>query len=105
MPEIGPGLKHLSKEQFGRVLYRKMLEKGWNQSELARAADIPRDSVSKYIRGITVPSQQSLQALAVALGTRPQARKNYGILRNEELRLRAEYESRRGETAARAGAE
>ena len=69
MPEIGPGLKHLSKEQFGRVLYRKMLEKGWNQSELARAADLPRDSVSKYIRGVTTPSQQSLQALADALGT------------------------------------
>ncbi len=71
-PDIGPGMKHLSKEQFGRSLYRRMVEKGWNQSELARRADIPRDSVSKYIRGISTPTEQSLRALATALDTTPE---------------------------------
>lgn len=56
-------------EAFGRRLYALMLTKGWRQSELARRADLPRDSVSTYIRGLVTPTPQSLKKLAQALGT------------------------------------
>lgn len=67
-----PGLapKHLTKQQFGKRLYRLMLAKGWHQSELARQADMPRDSVSVYIRGKSLPTPQSLKRLADALGVK-----------------------------------
>lgn len=63
--------KHLTKQEFGRRLYRLMIKHGWNQSELARQAGLPRDSVSTYIRGRTLPTPKSLQALANALGMTP----------------------------------
>lgn len=63
--------KSLTKQQFGRRLYQLMLSRGWNQSELARQAGLPRDSVSTYIRGVALPTQKSLSALASALGKQP----------------------------------
>jgi len=69
LDEIPDGAnRHLSKEQFGRKLYHLMLEKGWNQSELARRADLTRDSISTYIRGKSLPTALSLSKLAKALG-------------------------------------
>lgn len=71
LPESPLTPKYLTKQEFGRRLYRLMLAKGWNQSELARQAGLPRDSISTYIRGRTLPTPKSLQALADALGTTP----------------------------------
>lgn len=34
--------KHLTKQEFGKKLYRLMVMKGWNQSELARSARADR---------------------------------------------------------------
>jgi DNA-binding transcriptional regulator LsrR (DeoR family) len=42
--------KHLHNQEFGRRLYQHVMAKGWTQSELARRADLKRDSVSTYIR-------------------------------------------------------
>lgn len=63
--------KHLTKQEFGRRIYRLMLAKGWNQSELARQAGLPRDSVSVYVRGRSIPTAQSLAKLAAALDVEP----------------------------------
>lgn len=71
LPEGGIAPKHLHKQEFGRRLYRMMIAKGWNQSELARQSDLPRDSVSTYIRGKTAPTPQSVEKLACALGVEP----------------------------------
>lgn len=60
--------KHLTKQEFGKRVYRLMLSKGWNQSELARQAGIPRDSVSTYVRGISLPTPGNLIKVAQALG-------------------------------------
>lgn len=60
--------KHLTKQEFGRRLYKLMLRKGWNQSELARQAGIARDSVSTYVRGVSLPEPLNLERLAAALG-------------------------------------
>lgn len=63
--------KHLTKQEFGRRLYNLMLQKGWNQSELARRAGIARDSVSTYVRGVSLPEPLNLQKLADALDVKP----------------------------------
>jgi transcriptional regulator with XRE-family HTH domain len=60
--------KQLTKQQFGKRLYQLMLSRGWNQSELARQADLPRDSISTYVRGVAFPTPKSLKALATAFG-------------------------------------
>jgi len=60
--------RELSKHEFGRKLMALMLDKGWNQSELARRAKIGRDAVSTYIRGVSFPEPVSLNKLAKALG-------------------------------------
>lgn len=63
--------RHLSKQEFGRRLYNAMMRKGWNQSELSRRSGVPRDSISIYIRGKSLPGPASLQKLADALGLEP----------------------------------
>ncbi|MEX0327921.1 MAG: helix-turn-helix domain-containing protein [Ruegeria sp.] len=63
--------KDIKKKEFGRKLKALNAERGWNQSELARRAGIPRDSVSTYVRGVSLPNSKSLQKLADALGTTP----------------------------------
>ena len=63
--------KHLTKQEFARRLYKLMVSKGWHQSELARQADIPRDSVSVYIRGKPLPSPLTVKKLAEALNVTP----------------------------------
>lgn len=63
-----PTPKHLTKQEFGRRVYQHMLGKGWTQSELSRKADIPRDSISVYVRGRSMPTPQNLEKLAKAFG-------------------------------------
>jgi transcriptional regulator with XRE-family HTH domain len=71
MPESSLAPKHLTKQEFGRRLYKLMMTRAWNQSELARQSNLPRDSISTYIRGIALPTPKSLEALAAALGVQP----------------------------------
>lgn len=63
-----PVPKHLTKQEFGNRLYSLMLGKGWNQSELAKRADMGRAAISTYIRGRSIPTPQSVERLAKALG-------------------------------------
>jgi transcriptional regulator with XRE-family HTH domain len=65
-PTLQP--KHLTKQEFGKRLYRLMLGKGWSQSELARQAGLPRDAISVYIRGKSLPTAVNLAALAKTFG-------------------------------------
>ena len=67
-----PPLESLPKQEFGRRLYHLILQKGWSQSELARRADLPRDSISVYVRGKSLPTPLSLNKLARALEMTPQ---------------------------------
>lgn len=60
--------KFLTKQEFGRRVYRLMISKGWRQSDLAREAGLLRDSISTYVRGVTFPSPMNLEKLAKALG-------------------------------------
>lgn len=60
----------LTRQEFGRRLSALMLERSWNQSELARAADLGRDSISTYVNGKTFPTPRALKQLADALGVK-----------------------------------
>lgn len=62
--------KELSKQEFGRRLNKLMLDRGWNQSDLARAAGLGRDAISTYIRGRSFPEPKSLRKLADSLGAK-----------------------------------
>lgn len=68
-PQLTPS--HLSKQEFGRRVYQLMNGKGWSQSDLARAAGLPRDSISTYVNGKSFPQGKSLMKLADALGVPP----------------------------------
>jgi transcriptional regulator with XRE-family HTH domain len=73
--------------EFSRRLQRRMIDKGWNQSDLARHAEAAlnkrrsaeggshktfgRDLVSNYIRASMLPGPVRLAALADALGCSP----------------------------------
>ncbi len=59
---------HMTKEQFGRRLYKLMIAKGWRQSELARQAGLGRDAISTYVTGRSFPTPINAKKLADALG-------------------------------------
>lgn len=63
--------KHLAKDEFARRLYKLMLDRGWRQADLARAADLPRNAISVYLRGASLPNPESTKALAKALDMEP----------------------------------
>lgn len=63
--------RHLTKQEFGKRVYQLMLSRGWSQSELGRQSGLPRDSISVYIRGKSLPTPQSLEALARAFNVDP----------------------------------
>lgn len=67
--DIAP--KHLTKQEFGRRLQNLMIEKGWNQSELARRAGLGRDAISTYVRGRSFPEPINLKRVADALSISP----------------------------------
>ncbi len=56
------------KEQLGRRLSALMAEKDMSQSDLARAADLPRGLISTYVRSRSLPTPLSGKKLAKALG-------------------------------------
>ncbi|CDZ55033.1 helix-turn-helix domain-containing protein [Neorhizobium galegae] len=71
-PTLNMAPSHLTKQEFGKRVYRLMIGKGWTQSELARQSGLPRDSISVYVRGKSLPTPQSLETLAKALDTTPE---------------------------------
>lgn len=68
--------REASRDVFSQKLQAAMDAKGWNQSDLARAATvalggegvIQRDNISKYINGKAIPSSPKLHAISTALG-------------------------------------
>jgi len=74
------------KEEFARRMQSFMAARGWNQSEMARRAnlhlpapekgqkrnkEIGRDLISNYVRGKVLPNPVYLEALAAALAKTP----------------------------------
>ncbi len=59
------------KSEFARKLRDAMLNRGWNQSELARRAGLGRDNISGYIRARNLPNDTHLKKIADALAMKP----------------------------------
>jgi transcriptional regulator with XRE-family HTH domain len=72
--------KYMTKREFATNLNTLMVRKGWYQSELARHAGIAKDSVSTYIRGVAFPTPRKLDALAKALGVKPEQLLPNGVI-------------------------
>ena len=60
---------HVRAKAVGERLRALILERGWNQSELARRSGMRPSNVSNYLRGSNVPNPTQLSKLALALGT------------------------------------
>lgn len=71
------------KQEFARKLQKAMLEKGWNQSELARRAGMGRDNISGYMSGRILPGAKKLKQLADALTVPPSSLLDGVVLREE----------------------
>ena len=56
------------REDLARKLRLALHTREWNQSDLARAASMPRELISSYINGRAFPPTRSLRRLADALG-------------------------------------
>lgn len=84
-----PSTREMAKQEFGRRLLSIMQEKGWNQSELARQADMGRDNISCYVRGRSLPDPKSLKKISDALGIPPSELLPYGIIQSAESEIPA----------------
>lgn len=70
--ELSLGSKSLTKQQFAKKLYNLIVERGWNQSEFGRRTGLPRDSISTYVRGHSLPTPVNLKKMADVLGMAPE---------------------------------
>lgn len=68
---VADDARQQAKTDFGRRLHKAMIKKGWRQSDLARHSGIGKDSVSNYVNGRTVPTQQNIEKLAQVVGVSP----------------------------------
>lgn len=59
--------RHLTRQEFARRLAKTILDRGWSQSDLARASGLGRDAISTYIRGRSLPGPTNLSKIANAL--------------------------------------
>jgi transcriptional regulator with XRE-family HTH domain len=65
-------LEHSQKiENFGAQIIERLKSKHWNQSDLARATGLGRDSISTYIHGTVRPTPKNLSKIAEALDCSP----------------------------------
>jgi transcriptional regulator with XRE-family HTH domain len=59
--------RKLRAKAFGDRLAALLLKRGMTQSELARAIDVGRDSISGYVRGHNIPTPQVARRIASVL--------------------------------------
>lgn len=69
-PALTP--REMSKQEFGRRLMQMIVDRGWRQSDLARAAGVGRDSISCYVNGRMFPTPKNLSLIASALKVKPE---------------------------------
>jgi transcriptional regulator with XRE-family HTH domain len=62
--------RELVKQALARRIRECLAERNMSQSDLARAAEIPRELVSSYANRRSFPNEKSFHAIAKALGFR-----------------------------------
>jgi transcriptional regulator with XRE-family HTH domain len=68
----GPIPKNAAKQIFKNKIYEHILDRGWNNSDMARAAGISRDDVHRYVKGISLPTEGKLRAIAKVMRIEPE---------------------------------
>lgn len=89
-----------ARKEFGRRIDTLLAHKGWTQADLVERANkfmpagspIGRDSVSKYVSGVTFATGPRLDAISKALGVEPE-----DILPTKGLRMKKSREDREPE--------
>lgn len=66
--DANPAAPAAIRKEVGQRIYRAMIKRGWSQAELARQSGMARNNVSTYIRGAKMPTRESAEKLARALG-------------------------------------
>lgn len=61
------GARDLARQELARRLAKLLQDRDWNQSDLARAAELPRELISSYMRAKAFPTPKSLRRMADAL--------------------------------------
>ena len=56
------------RKELGARIHRAMVAKDWRQSDLSRATDLSRESISSYINGKTWPHDTSIKKIATEPG-------------------------------------
>lgn len=69
--ESGSDRVFLDRKQFGARLLNELVDRGWSQSDLGRAAGVSRDSISRYVTGKNLPDLPQLKRIAEALDMEP----------------------------------
>jgi transcriptional regulator with XRE-family HTH domain len=67
-----PISKATAKAIFKKQIYEYILERGWNNSDMARASGLSRDDIHRYVKGISFPSETKLRALAKTMKMEPE---------------------------------
>lgn len=57
--------------EFGKRIYKIVVDMGITQSDLSRMSGLGRDSISQYVRGKSAPTPVNLKKLAKALNVDP----------------------------------
>ncbi len=65
------GFYRFDAELFRRRVEDQLGERGWGQTELAKAAGINQGTVSKYLNGEREPKATAVLSIALSLGVTP----------------------------------
>jgi len=72
LTDVDLSVRVIRKQEFAKRLYKMLVARDMTQSELARKAEIGRDSISQYVRGMNVPQPKNLRKIADALKVEPE---------------------------------
>jgi ABC-2 type transport system ATP-binding protein len=56
------------KKRFGRAIVKARMRRKWSQKEVARRLEMSRDRLSKWERGVHIPSVEDVARLSEVLG-------------------------------------
>ena len=72
LTDVDLSVRVIRKQEFAKRLYKIIVARNLTQSEVARLAEIGRDSISQYVRGMSIPKPRTLVKIAEALKVEPE---------------------------------
>tara|TARA_X000001036_G_C20661708_1_gene799174 strand:+ start:121 stop:525 length:405 start_codon:yes stop_codon:yes gene_type:complete len=72
LSDVDLSVRVIRKQEFAKRLYKIIVARNLTQSELARLAEVGRDSISQYVRGMSIPKPKTLVKIAEALKVEPE---------------------------------